>query len=274
MATIPASTVPTPPGAPGIRFAAMPTKNPWTMIANGIETSNAWKLAQRIPMLAAQKPSAPMIARAPRFGSRTKSIAIRVPTESVAGTVASFRAILPKRASPVCRASLRSKSCGIRARLRKSDDAAAGDRGGNDRQAGRVLARQNAGPQKNSEDDQSGEIDGVGEDEERDHAVGCVAARDPGLAKRPVGEDDPAGAAGGEKAGRGKAGKRDLVALAPAQADELGTDDAAEEGDVGSEHRHRETEADRDPERVALVEAAERVVEIQRLRAAAGRSPR
>ena len=56
---MPASTAPTPPGASGNRLATMPTKKPWTTTPNGTATSKAWKLAQRIPMLAAQKPIAP-----------------------------------------------------------------------------------------------------------------------------------------------------------------------------------------------------------------------
>ena len=40
-------------------------------------------------MLAAQKPTAPSTASPPRDGLRTKSIAVRVPLASVAGTLAS-----------------------------------------------------------------------------------------------------------------------------------------------------------------------------------------
>ena len=43
----------------------MPTKKPWTITANGTASPKAMKLAQRIPMLAAQKPIAPPTASQP-----------------------------------------------------------------------------------------------------------------------------------------------------------------------------------------------------------------
>ena len=68
---MPASTEPTPPAGDGIRFAAMPTKKPCTSTANGTSPPNASKLAHSTPMLAAQKPTAPPTASAPRRGWRT-----------------------------------------------------------------------------------------------------------------------------------------------------------------------------------------------------------
>ena len=54
----------------GIRFAAIPTKNPWTSTANGTWPPKASKLAHSTPMFAAQKPTAPASASAPRRGWR------------------------------------------------------------------------------------------------------------------------------------------------------------------------------------------------------------
>ncbi len=75
----------------------MPRKNPWMTTPSGTDTSKAWKLAQRIAMLAPQKPTAPPIAIAPSLGCRTKASAVRVPSAKVAGTVASRWAARPNR---------------------------------------------------------------------------------------------------------------------------------------------------------------------------------
>ena len=53
---MPASTDPTPPAGDGVRFAAIPRKNPCTSTANGTSPPKASKLAQSTPMFAAQKP--------------------------------------------------------------------------------------------------------------------------------------------------------------------------------------------------------------------------
>src|ERR671915_299526 len=74
---IPASTAPTPPAGDGIRLAAIPTKKPWTSTAKGTSPPNASKLAHSTPMLAAQKPTAPPTASAPRQVARAP-VAARV----------------------------------------------------------------------------------------------------------------------------------------------------------------------------------------------------
>src|SRR5215208_5890711 len=76
---MPASTAPTPPAGDGIRFAAMPRKKPCTSTPNGTCPPNASKLAQSTPMFAAQNPTAPPIARTPRWGWRRYAIAVRTP---------------------------------------------------------------------------------------------------------------------------------------------------------------------------------------------------
>ncbi len=95
----------------------MPTKKPITITPKGTATSNAWKLAQRIPMLAPQNPIAPATARPPCEGWRMKSIAVRVPCANVAGAVASQWAILAKRPEVIL-AMRRSKSSGSSASSR------------------------------------------------------------------------------------------------------------------------------------------------------------
>ena len=49
----------------------MPTKKPWTSTPNVTDSPNASKLAHITPICAAQKPTAPASASAPRLGLRT-----------------------------------------------------------------------------------------------------------------------------------------------------------------------------------------------------------
>ena len=84
--------------------------------------------------------------------------------------------------------------------------------------AGTIVSPAGAGPSKTPVRsripliDQRQHVDRVEEDEEGDHPRGRLLARHPGLAQRPVGEDDPAGAAGREQPRRRQARHRDLVA--------------------------------------------------------------
>ena len=116
--------------------------------------------------------------------------------------MASRLAILPKRPD-VCRSILRSKSSGTRV-----SEQADGDRHRRPDAAGMSVARQgclageHVGPQQDAEDDQRDEVEGVEEDEEGDHPADRLAPLHPGLAQGPVGEQDAAGAAGGEQPGR------------------------------------------------------------------------
>ncbi len=93
----------------------MPRKKPCTTTPTGTLKPNALKLAQRIAMLAAQKPIAPATASPPREGCPTRSKAVLSPCEAVAGTVASLRASPALLWPWAKRAMRRSMSCGISA---------------------------------------------------------------------------------------------------------------------------------------------------------------
>ena len=160
-------------------------------------------------------------------------------------------AILPKRPE-VWRSIRRSKSSGSSAISRPMTIASRRQRRRDHGPGERRLAREHPGPQQHAEDHQRDQVDRVEDDQERDHPADRLAPLHPGLAQRPVGEQDAAGAAGREEPGGRQPGHRDLVALAPLQVDHLLADDAAEERDVGREHHDAEDDPDRDPDRVAL----------------------
>ena len=145
-------------------------------------------------------------------------------------------------------------------------DRGARERRRDDRQAGRVGPVEDPGAQQNPVEHQGEHVDGVEQDQEGHHPAGRLAPRHPGLAKRPVGEHDAAGAAGREQPGRRQARHRDLVGLAPLQVQDPLADHAAEQRDVGEEGEHVEGERDRDPDRVGVAELVESVLGVEDLR--------
>ncbi len=145
-------------------------------------------------------------------------------------------------------------------------DHGAGERRGDDRQAGRVGPVEDAGAKQNPVEHQGEHVDGVEQDQEGQHPAGRLAPRHPGLAKRPVGEHDAAGATGREQPGRRQARHRDLVGLAPLQVQDPLADHAPEQRDVREEGEHVEGERDRDPDRVGVAELVERVLGVEDLR--------
>ena len=126
---------------------------------------------------------------------------------------------------------------------------------------GRVGAGKDARAKQDPADDQREQVDGVHDDEERDHPRRGLLARHARLAKRPVGEEDAAGAAGREQARRREARHVDLVALVPGQAQDVAADDPLEHGDLRQEHDDAERHRDADPDRLAVVELREAVLD-------------
>ena len=98
---------------------------------------------------------------------------------------------------------------------------------------------QDPGPQQDAEEDQRQRVEGVVQGEEGDHPPRHVVAPHAGLAQRPEGEHDPAGAARREEQRRRQPRHVDLVGLDPAQAQGVAADHGLEEGDVGGEGERR-----------------------------------
>ena len=212
---MPASTAPTPPGASGNRLATMPTKKPWTTTPRaGPRRRRRGSSPRGSPMLAAQKPIAPATARPPRRGWRTKAIAVRVPWARVAGTSPAAARSAPKPPRGASRDPPLEVLGQQRHQQTRSTIATPAIA------AGTIVARErrspgeHAGAQQDPEDDQRQQVDRVEEDQEGDHPAGRLAPLHPRLAQRPVGEHDPAGAAGREQPRRRQPRHRDLVALA------------------------------------------------------------
>ena len=145
------------------------------------------------------------------------SNAIRVEVETVAGTVARRTDRRPYQVSELERAEPALEVAGNERGQEDEDEDAARDRRGDDREARRVGACEDTGAEQDPAEDQREQVDGVHDDQEGDHPRRGLLTRHAGLAKRPVGEDDAAGAPGREQAGRREARHVDLVALGPGQ---------------------------------------------------------
>src|ERR1700710_1514851 len=265
-AIMPASTAPTPAGASGKRLATMPRKKPWTTTASGTWRPKAWKEAQSTPMLAAQKPAAPSTARPPREGWAKSPSAKRKPSPPGPGPVGGP---LEEAGAPLAGGKGPQPPLQVRRDQRDQDpdhDQQAGDGGGNDRQLDRALALQHPGPQQEPQYDQHQRGEGVVEGDEGAHPASDVAPPHPGFAQRPVGERDPAGAAGREEQRRRHPGHVDLVGLLPPQSQRVASHHRLEESDVGRVGDDVEGDRDADPERIRLVETAQRVAEADQLR--------
>ena len=82
-------------------------------------------------------------------------------------------------------------------RHQQADDEHDGGEGGRDHRPGEWrLPREDVDPQQHTEDHQGKHVDGVEDDQERDHAAGRLAALHPRLSQRPIGEQNAARAAG------------------------------------------------------------------------------
>ena len=196
----------------------MPRKKPWTTTASGTWTPKAWKEAQSTPMLAAQKPAAPSTARPPLRGVGEEA---EREAEALPHRRRHLGGALEEGAGALAVGEGRQPAFEVGGDQRDQDaehEQQPGDAGRDDRQLDRVLAVQHPGPQQDPEDDQRQRVEGVVEGDEGDHPAGDVAAPHPGLAQRPVGEGDAAGAAGREEQRRRHPGHVDLVGLRPASA--------------------------------------------------------
>ena len=186
--------------SPGRRRRAAPT------------TPKALNEAQRIPICAAQKPIAPSSASPPRDGSRTNRGPRGCRPRASPGRSPGGARCGPVSCSCEAPEKRRSRSPGTSEISRKTRITPPAIAAGTIVIPGGRRAAEDAGAQQDPVDQQGDHVDRVEEDEEGDHPRGGLLARHPGLAQRPVGEDDAAGAAGREQPGRREAGHRDVVA--------------------------------------------------------------
>ncbi len=89
-----------------------------------------------------------------------------------------------------------------------------GQSGGNQRQRERATSAQRPGPQPDSPDQEGERVEGVHEDEKRDHPASDVTQPEPVTAQRPGRQRHATGARAREQPGCGVAGERYLVAVA------------------------------------------------------------
>ena len=219
----------------------MPRKKPWTTTPTGTLTPKARKLAQRIAMLAAQKPIAPA-TREPAARRMADQVEGR-PQPDASGRRdrgqppgAARRAGGPGRSA----AMRRSMSCGISA-ISRSPGRSRSPRSPPGRSSPRPSSRRCSTPVRSRTPQTiSASVYQMYEAaEEGDHPARRLAPRHPRLAQRPVGERRCRRRRRRRRSGSPPGPPCDLVGLAPGERQHVAADDAAKQRHVGGEGRRR-----------------------------------